>query len=81
MCFGDEECQGSFLASGGCVMACPQQIESGCRSMCTTGTTHAGGEGSREAVEHLDGLTGAVPEEAAEPVWTAIGRRIARDGD
>ncbi|MEY9490964.1 hypothetical protein RKD26_006843 [Streptomyces calvus] len=49
--------------------------------MCTTGTTHAGGEGSREAVEHLDGLTGAGPEEAAEPVWTAIGRRIARDGD
>ena len=35
---------------------------------------------TREAVEHLDGLTGAVPEEAAEPVWTAIGRRIARDG-
>ncbi|WP_405763963.1 hypothetical protein OHU34_43450 [Streptomyces sp. NBC_00080] len=35
---------------------------------------------TREAVEHLDGLTGAVPEEAAEPVWTGIGRRIARDG-
>ena len=33
-----------------------------------------------EAVQHLDGLTGAVPEEAAEPVWTAVGRRIARDG-
>ncbi|MFZ4248610.1 hypothetical protein ACOZDF_25435 [Streptomyces griseoincarnatus] len=33
-----------------------------------------------EAVEHLDGLTGAVSEEAAEPVWTAIGRRFARDG-
>ncbi|MGA5421960.1 hypothetical protein [Streptomyces lavendulocolor] len=35
---------------------------------------------TREAVQHLDGLTGAVPEEAAEPVWTAVGRRIARDG-
>ncbi|MGW0925131.1 hypothetical protein ACWD3J_39755 [Streptomyces sp. NPDC002755] len=35
---------------------------------------------TREAVEHLDGLTGAGPEEAAEPVWTGIGRRIARDG-
>ncbi|MGI5359772.1 hypothetical protein ACQI4E_31380 [Streptomyces sp. CA-252508] len=34
----------------------------------------------RDAVQHLDGLTGAVPEEAAEPVWTGIGRRIARDG-
>lgn len=33
-----------------------------------------------EAVQHLDGLTGAVPEEAAEPVWTAVGRRIAHDG-
>jgi hypothetical protein len=33
-----------------------------------------------EAVQHLDGLTGAVPEEAPEPVWTDIGRRIARDG-
>ncbi|MFJ6943295.1 hypothetical protein ACISU4_01315 [Streptomyces wuyuanensis] len=32
-----------------------------------------------EAVEHLDGLTGAVPEEAAEPVWTGLGRRIVRD--
>lgn len=29
------------------------------------------------AVEHLDGLTGAVPEKPAEPVWTAIGRQIA----
>ncbi|MFE9941970.1 hypothetical protein [Streptomyces hirsutus] len=35
---------------------------------------------TREAVQHLDGLTGAVPEEAVEPVWTGIGRRIARDG-
>lgn len=35
---------------------------------------------TREAVQHLDGLTGAVPEEAAEPVWTAVGRRIAHDG-
>ncbi|WP_159460986.1 hypothetical protein [Streptomyces viridosporus] len=35
---------------------------------------------SGEAAQHLDGLTGAVPEEAAEPVWTAVGRRIARDG-
>ncbi|MEV8047719.1 hypothetical protein AB0P02_28335 [Streptomyces griseoluteus] len=35
---------------------------------------------TREAVQHLDGLTGAVPEEAAEPVWTAVGRQIARDG-
>ncbi|MFJ3026000.1 hypothetical protein ACIPH4_34295 [Streptomyces tendae] len=34
---------------------------------------------TREAVQHLDGLTGAVPEEAAEPVWTSVGRRIARD--
>jgi hypothetical protein len=34
---------------------------------------------TREAVQHLDGLTGAVPEEAAEPTWTCIGRRIARD--
>lgn len=33
-----------------------------------------------EAVQHLDGLTGAVPEEPAEPVWTAVGRHIARDG-
>ncbi|MGW4937323.1 hypothetical protein ACWEQH_30700 [Streptomyces sp. NPDC004166] len=33
-----------------------------------------------EAVQQLDGLTGAVPEEEAEPVWTGIGRRIARDG-
>ncbi|MEU5718496.1 hypothetical protein AB0G71_22440 [Streptomyces sp. NPDC020403] len=24
--------------------------------------------------------TGAVPEEAAEPVWTGVGRHIARDG-
>jgi len=32
-----------------------------------------------EAVQHLDGLTGAVPEEAVEPVRTAVGRRIARD--
>ncbi|RZU45711.1 hypothetical protein EV284_0351 [Streptomyces sp. BK022] len=28
-----------------------------------------------EAVQHLDGLTGAMPEEAAEPVWTSTGRR------
>lgn len=35
---------------------------------------------TREAVQHLDGLTGAVPEELAEPVWMAVGRRIARDG-
>ena len=34
---------------------------------------------TREAVQHLDGLTGAVPEEAAQPVWTGVGRRIARD--
>ncbi|MCX4618039.1 hypothetical protein ACFZAB_33725 [Streptomyces albogriseolus] len=34
---------------------------------------------TREAVQHLDGLTGAVPEEAAEPTWTGVGRRIARD--
>ncbi|MEU5709872.1 hypothetical protein [Streptomyces flaveolus] len=33
-----------------------------------------------EAVQHLDGLTCAVPEEAAEPVWTTIGRHITRDG-
>ncbi|MEU9575181.1 hypothetical protein AB0D62_36095 [Streptomyces massasporeus] len=33
-----------------------------------------------EAVQHLDGLTGAVPEEPAEPAWTCIGRWIARDG-
>ncbi|MEU2057162.1 hypothetical protein [Streptomyces bungoensis] len=35
---------------------------------------------THEAVQHLDGLTGAVPEEAAEPVWTVIGRHVARDG-
>ncbi|WP_371100568.1 hypothetical protein [Streptomyces sp. PU_AKi4] len=35
---------------------------------------------TREAIQHLDGLTGAVPEEAAEPTWTAIGRRIAYEG-
>ncbi|MFF4147122.1 hypothetical protein ACFY0A_38740 [Streptomyces sp. NPDC001698] len=35
---------------------------------------------TREAVQHLDGLTGAVPEEAAEPTWTGVGRWIARDG-
>ncbi|MBB6079480.1 hypothetical protein HNR57_005423 [Streptomyces paradoxus] len=29
----------------------------------------------------LDGLNGAVSEEAAEPVWTGIGRWISRDGD
>ncbi|MGB9998671.1 hypothetical protein ACPMJQ_29590 [Streptomyces pseudogriseolus] len=34
---------------------------------------------TREAVQHLDGLTGAVPEEAAEPTWTGVGRRIARE--
>ncbi|MGY1584633.1 hypothetical protein [Streptomyces sp. MN13] len=33
-----------------------------------------------EAVQHLDGLTDAAPEEAAEPAWTCIGRWIARDG-
>ncbi|MEU6366418.1 hypothetical protein ABZ876_11815 [Streptomyces sp. NPDC046931] len=33
-----------------------------------------------EAVQHLDGLTGAVPEEAAEPVWTTVGGHVARDG-
>ncbi|MGW2892956.1 hypothetical protein ACWDDN_48245 [Streptomyces griseoruber] len=35
---------------------------------------------TREAVQHLDGLTGAVSEEAVEPVWTTVGRYIARDG-
>uniref|UniRef100_A0AAU3HNQ3 Uncharacterized protein n=1 Tax=Streptomyces sp. NBC_01393 TaxID=2903851 RepID=A0AAU3HNQ3_9ACTN len=35
---------------------------------------------TREAVQHLDGLTGAVPEEPGEPVWMAVGRHIARDG-
>lgn len=35
---------------------------------------------TREAVQHLDGLTGAVPEEAVGPVWTAVGRWIARAG-
>ncbi len=33
-----------------------------------------------EAVQHLDGLTGTVPGEAAEPTWTGIGRWIACDG-
>ncbi|WP_330455417.1 hypothetical protein OIB37_36170 [Streptomyces sp. NBC_00820] len=33
-----------------------------------------------EAVQHLDGLTGAVPEDSPEPVWMAVGRHIARDG-
>lgn len=32
-----------------------------------------------EAVDHLDGLTGAVPERSTEPTWAAVGRRIARD--
>ncbi|MFE9776140.1 hypothetical protein ACFYOV_31680 [Streptomyces sp. NPDC005931] len=35
---------------------------------------------TREAVQHLDGLTGAVPEEAAEPIRTVVGRHVARDG-
>ncbi|MEV7872687.1 hypothetical protein AB0P17_42820 [Streptomyces sp. NPDC088124] len=35
---------------------------------------------TREAVQHLDGLTGAVPEEPAEPIWTSVGQHIARDG-
>jgi hypothetical protein len=35
---------------------------------------------TREAVQHLDGLTGAVPEDPAEPVWTTVGRHITRDG-
>jgi hypothetical protein len=35
---------------------------------------------THEAVQHLDGLTGAVPEEAAEPVRMAVGRHVARDG-
>ncbi|WP_406834835.1 hypothetical protein ACICHK_00220 [Streptomyces sp. AHU1] len=35
---------------------------------------------THEAVQHLDGLTGAVPEEPAEPVWTAVGRHVAHDG-
>lgn len=34
---------------------------------------------SREAVQHLDGLTDARPEEPAEPTWTHVGRRIARE--
>ncbi|MFJ2008376.1 hypothetical protein [Streptomyces chartreusis] len=34
---------------------------------------------TREAVDHLDGLTGAVPETRAEPTWVAVGRRIARN--
>ncbi|MET8647659.1 hypothetical protein [Streptomyces sp. NPDC004675] len=35
---------------------------------------------TREAVQHLDGLTGAVPEDSPEPAWMAVGRHIARDG-
>ncbi|MGW1886888.1 hypothetical protein [Streptomyces sp. NPDC001970] len=34
---------------------------------------------TREAVEHLDGLTGATLEQPVEPTWTAVGRWIARD--
>lgn len=34
---------------------------------------------TREAIDHLDGLTGAEPERSAEPTWTAVGRWIARD--
>ncbi|MFD0287645.1 hypothetical protein [Streptomyces lutosisoli] len=33
---------------------------------------------TRHAVEHLDGLTNATPEERAEPTWTHVGRCIAR---
>ncbi|WP_369032793.1 hypothetical protein [Streptomyces adonidis] len=33
---------------------------------------------TRHAVEHLDGLTNATPEECAEPTWTYVGRSIAR---
>ncbi|MFC9652747.1 hypothetical protein [Streptomyces sp. NPDC056937] len=35
---------------------------------------------TRETVQHLDGLTSAVPEEPAEPVWMTVGRHVARDG-
>lgn len=31
-----------------------------------------------EAIQHLDGLTGAVAEDSPEPVWMAVGRHIAR---
>ncbi|MFD7972768.1 hypothetical protein [Streptomyces clavifer] len=34
---------------------------------------------SREAVQHLDGLTCARPEEPVEPTWTQVGRCIARE--
>jgi hypothetical protein len=34
---------------------------------------------TREAVDHLDGLTGAVSERSAEPTWVSVGRWIARD--
>ncbi|MEU2468593.1 hypothetical protein ABZ580_30855 [Streptomyces sp. NPDC012486] len=34
---------------------------------------------SREAVQHLDGLTGARTKESPEPTWTEVGRHIARD--
>lgn len=34
---------------------------------------------TREAIDHLDGLTGAVPERPAEPTWVAVGRWIAGD--
>jgi hypothetical protein len=34
---------------------------------------------SREAVQHLNGLTCAHPEEPLEPTWTHVGRRIARE--
>lgn len=34
---------------------------------------------SREAVQHLDGLTGARAEGSPEPTWTEVGRHIARD--
>ncbi|WP_317447529.1 hypothetical protein [Streptomyces collinus] len=35
---------------------------------------------TRESVQHLDGLPGAVPEDPAEPVWTTVGRHTADDG-
>ncbi|MGW8955616.1 hypothetical protein [Streptomyces sp. NPDC055709] len=34
---------------------------------------------TRQAIEHLDGLTGAVPEQCVEPTWTTVGRWIARE--
>ncbi|MFF8036258.1 hypothetical protein [Streptomyces sp. NPDC016626] len=37
------------------------------------------GVGLAAGLVHLDGFTGVLNEEAAEPVWTSIGWRLVRD--